>query len=127
MSGSQKIYDPDFDYYGTGTICFKLPGRPFVVASGQESATIGKVFVAKIFEEMFTLGYDFVTCSDLAQTVDQGNLFFKKSHSCPERRNRSVLCVAPGGMDKIILALCPDDVRNAIKNCLLYTSDAADD
>ena len=79
------MYEPDYDYYGTGALCFKLPGRPFVVASGQESATIGKVFVAKVFEEMYKLGYDFITCSDLAQTVDQGNLFFKKSRSHPER------------------------------------------
>ena len=118
MSGSQKMYEPDYDYYGTGALCFKLPGRPFVVASGQESATIGKVFVARIFEEMYKLGYDFITCSDLTQTLDQGNLFFKKSRSHPERRNNLVLCVAPGGMDKIILARCPDDVKSAIKDAI---------
>ena len=117
MTGSQNIYEPDLNYYGTGAICFKLPGRPFVVQSGQESATIGKVFVARIFEEMFRLGYDFLTCADLAQTVDQGNLFFKKSY-VPERTRRVVLCVAPGGMDKIVLVRCPDDVQSAIKHAI---------
>ena len=115
ISTPQSMYDPDYDYSGTGAICFKLPGRPFVVASGQESATIGKLFIARIFEEMFKLGYNFITCSDLAQTVDQGNLFFKKSQDNPERGSKPVLCVAPGGMDKIVLARCPDNVKSAIK------------
>ena len=118
ISGPERMYEPDYDYYGTGATCFKLPGRPFVVASGQESATIGKVFIARIFEEMYKLGYDFVTCSDLAQTVDQGNLFFKKALDCAERRSKSVLCVAPGGMDKVVLARCPDEVKSAIKSAI---------
>ena len=101
----------------TGDVCFRLPGRPFVIGSGQEAATTGKVFIARIFEEMFGLGYDFVTCSDLAQTMDQGNLFFKKACGI-KRSSRTVLCVAPGGMDKVVLVRCPDDVISAIKQAI---------
>jgi hypothetical protein len=108
------MYAPNYDYWGTGAICFRLPGYPFVVKSGPMSAMTGKVFIARVFEEMYELGYDFVTCSDLSRTRDQGNLFFKKAPGNPRRRRNAILCVAPGGTDKIFLTSCPDDVNRAI-------------
>ena len=94
---------------------------PFTLDTGKESATIGKVFISRIFEEMDKLGYDFVTCSELAQTVDNGTLIFKKYHDGIERESRPVLCIAPGGRDKISLVRCPENVVSAIKDAIART------
>ena len=41
-----------------GAVQFRLPGSPFALQAGKESATIGKLFAIRIFEEMNHLGYD---------------------------------------------------------------------
>ena len=41
-----------------GAVQFRLPGSPFALQAGKDSATIGKVFAIRIFEEMNHLGYD---------------------------------------------------------------------
>ena len=43
----------------------KLPGEPFIVAKGIESATIGKKFIFQLLSKMHNLGYNFVVSSDL--------------------------------------------------------------
>ena len=121
--GSQRICMLKHNYHGTfhGNFCIKLPGTPFSLYTGKESATIGKVFISRIFEEMDKLGYEFVTCSELAQRVDNGTLIFKKYHDGKERENRPVLCIAPGGNDKISLVRCPKNVESAIKDAIART------
>ena len=41
-----------------------------MVNGDKESATIGKNFIVKLLSKMNTLGYDFVTASDLTRTID---------------------------------------------------------
>ena len=41
-----------------------------MVNGDKESATIGKNFVLKLLAKMYSLGYDFVTASDLTRTTD---------------------------------------------------------
>jgi hypothetical protein len=59
------------DKYGARQ--FRLPGSPFTVNTGKESATIGKIFAIRIFEEMNTLGYDLIASSDLSRAYDQSS------------------------------------------------------
>ena len=114
------MHNPDLNYCKTGAVSFRLPESPFMVGMGQKSATVGKVFIIRIFEEMFRLGYDFVACSDLSRTNEQGSLFFKKCN-VSARANRSVLCVAPGERDTIVLVRCPDNVQSAIRQSISET------
>merc|ERR1719264_585905 len=62
-----------------GAVQFRLPGSPFALQAGKESATIGKLFAIRIFEEMNHLGYDLVTSSDLSRYYDQSSWFFRKA------------------------------------------------
>lgn len=109
----------DKDLVGTdkfGAIQYRLPGTPFTLNTGRESATIGKVFAIRIFEEMNHLGYDLVCSSDLSRAYDQSSWFFKKV--IPERSRQPVLCVAPGGTDKLVVVRGCDYVIAAIKKAI---------
>ncbi len=63
------------DRYGCAQ--FRLPGSPFVLSAGRESATVGKLAAIRVFEEMNALGYDLVTSSDLYRAYDQSSWFFR--------------------------------------------------
>lgn len=67
ISRSNEI-EPEEKY---GCLEYRLPGSPFVVNSGRESATLGKVFGIRIMEELNALGYDLVVSSDLSRAYDQ--------------------------------------------------------
>lgn len=54
-----------------GALQFTLPGSPFKVKMGIESATIGKKFICHLLEKMHCLGYDFIVASDLSRIEDQ--------------------------------------------------------
>ena len=62
-----------------GAITFRLPGHPFRARGGKKNATLGKLFMVRIFEEMHMLGYTFIASSKLSQTqTDHSTLLFKK-------------------------------------------------
>ena len=68
--------NPREDY---GAITFRLPGHPFRARGGKKNATLGKLIIVRLFEEMYKLGYDFITSSKLSRTpTDHSTLLFKK-------------------------------------------------
>lgn len=99
-----------------GSLQFRLPGSPFTLNAGKESSTIGKIFAIRVFEEMNKLGYDIVASSDLSRAYDQSTWFFKKSHF--ERPRFPVLCVSPGGVDKLAIVRGCDYVIAAVKESI---------
>ena len=67
---------PKEDY---GAITFRLPGQPFRVRQGKKNATLGKLFMVRLLEEMYKLGYHFLTSSKLSRTpTDHSTLLFRK-------------------------------------------------
>ena len=51
---------------------------------------------------MHSLGYDYMFSSDLSRAWDHSSLFFKKTPiSCNGRDALKMVCVAPGGTDKV--------------------------
>lgn len=98
-----------------GSLQLRLPGSPFTLNAGKESSTIGKIFAIRVFEEMNQLGYEIVASSDLSRAYDQSTWFFRKSQ--PERRPRfPVLCVSPGGADKLAVVRGCDYVVTAVRD-----------
>ena len=84
-------------YDNCGAVQIRLPDRPFLVNSYQRSANIGKIFIVRLFEAMYTSGYDFMFSSDLSRLKDQSTLFFRKSLSgLSGRRAKKIICIAPG-------------------------------
>ena len=62
-----------------GAITFRLPGHPFRPRGGKKNATLGKLFMVRIFEEMYKLGYDFIATCKLSRTPsDNSTILFKK-------------------------------------------------
>lgn len=126
----------DFEKSKYGALQFKLPGAPFRVAMGIESATIGKKFLCRLLEKMYCLGYDFIIASDLSRIADQvlrnllyfshstfslcvfqSTLMFKRV--CAERPACHVLCIAPGSYDKLIIVNHQgSDIDNAIDKAI---------
>ena len=67
---------PKEDY---GAITFRLPGQPFRVRQGKKNATLGKLFMVRLLEEMYKLGYHFIASSKLSRTpTDHSTLLFRK-------------------------------------------------
>ena len=117
-----------------GAVQFRLPGSPFVLNAGKESATIGKVFAIRVFEEMNRMGYDLVASSDLSRAYDQSSWqvkvaksliqifisilsrFFKKVNA--ERARQPVLCIAPGSTDKIVIVRGCEYVIDAVRDVI---------
>ena len=70
-----------------GAVQFRLPGSPFALQAGKDSATIGKLFAIRIFEEMNHLGYDlgehifFNTCG-ISLSLFSPSPAFKKAVYC---------------------------------------------
>ena len=84
-------------YNDCGVIEIKLPDHPFLMNSYQRSANIGKIFIVRLLEAMYTSGYDFMFSSDLSRLKDQSTLFFRKSLSgLSGRRAKKIICIAPG-------------------------------
>ena len=68
--------NPKEDY---GAITFRLPGQPFRVRGGKKNATLGKLFMVRLLEEMYKLGYHFIASSKLSRTpTDHSTLLFRK-------------------------------------------------
>ena len=65
------MLDDEYRKIKYGAVQFKLPGCPFETDMSKDDATIGKVFTLKLLEGMYSLGYDFVTSSDLTRSEDQ--------------------------------------------------------
>ncbi len=75
-----------------------MPGSPFAITCGRESAYIGKKFVMKLLEELNVIGYDAVTSMDLSRAFDQGTLVFKQNLLSGERiRYVAYFDVSAGG------------------------------
>ena len=99
-----------------GSWQFKLPQHPFEVHMGKDSATIGKLFTLRMFEELYALGYNLVVSSDLSRTRDQSTKFFQRVAG--ERQRLPCICVAPGGGDKVILLRANENVRSVVKTAI---------
>lgn len=80
-------HSEDFEKSKYGALQFKLPGAPFRVQMGIESATIGKKFICRLLEKMNSLGYDFTIASDLSRIADQ----VPRNITCFHSRNLSTL------------------------------------
>ena len=50
----------------------------FLFSAGKRNATLGKLFMIRVFEEFHLMGYEFVTSSDLTRDNDNSTLFFRK-------------------------------------------------
>ena len=61
-----------------GSVQFRLPGSPFAPTCGKDSATLGKLFVRSLLQDLYVIGYDFLCSVDLSRAYDQGTLIFKK-------------------------------------------------
>ena len=96
---------------------FKLPQYPFEVKGGKDSATIGKLFTIRMFEELHAMGYNMVVSSDLSRAGDQCSWFFQKVTG--ERQRLRCIRVAPGQGDRIILLRADDTVRTVVRNAIL--------
>ncbi len=98
---------------------FKLPGNPFYLGVGKDSSTVGKLFGIRIMEELHNMGYDIVCSADLARQYDNSTWFFAKNQNLAERSHRPVVCVAPGGHDKLVIVkgdvAVVASVRNAVE------------
>ena len=62
------------------------------------------------------MGYDVVASSDLSRAYDQSSWFFKKVDV--ERGRFPVMCVAPGGTDKLVLMRASDEVVRCVKQVI---------
>ncbi len=100
-----------------GAYQLKLPGSPFWLTANKETSTLGKLFATRVFEEMYALGYDFVCSSDLSRLYDNSSWFFARARQ-PERSRRDVVCVAPGGADKIVTVKGDDAVRATLEQAI---------
>ncbi len=100
-----------------GVVQFQLPGTPFLASAGRDSATVGKVFAIRVFEEMNALGYDLVVSSDLARTTDLATWFFRKTNG--ERSRQPVVCVSPSHTDKIVVLRGCGYVNDCVKSAIV--------
>ena len=106
-----------------GLVSFKLPGCPFKQGSGgafsrssEKACIYGKVLILRVLEEMDKLGYNYLLSSDLARTVDNGAMIFRKSPRVPVSRPwRKCLCITPLDFDKLILIRCPENAQEAVR------------
>ena len=78
------------------------------------------MFIIRLLELMQANNYDFLLSSDLARMWDQSSLFFKKSSDMGSgRAAKRVICIAPGGTDRLIVMnhsqQITDTVRESIK------------
>ncbi len=101
-----------------GCYQLKLPGRPFMLMAGKDTSTLGKLFAARVLEEMHLLGYDFVCSSDLSRLNDHSSWFFAKSQREAERSRLRVVCVAPGSTDKIILVKGDEVIKGIVREAI---------
>jgi len=99
-----------------GSLQLGFPNMPFSLGCDFQSATTGKLFAILTVEEMYSLGYDLVASCDLSRYKDHSSWFFRKV--APERQRRPVLCVAPGGHDKIKVVRGDYDLHNTIRDAI---------
>lgn len=102
-----------------GAVQFRLPHSPFSPTCGKESSYHGKVFIMKLLEEMYVIGYDLQVSADLSRVFDQGSLIFKQGLMSGERLRRSTIAVAPYGHDKLHLINCTDAVVQTLLDAVL--------
>ncbi|XP_023332524.1 uncharacterized protein LOC111704506 isoform X3 [Eurytemora carolleeae] len=73
--GSDRL---DSEEESPGYHKFQLKSANFNEGAGLEASTAGKLFVLRLLEEMYMMGYDPVVSSDLVREKDVATLFFKK-------------------------------------------------
>jgi len=93
----------------------------FVEFAGKSGSTAGKLFMLRLLEEMYRIGYDPVVSSDLVRRHDQATIFFRKVQE--ERPGRRVICLAPGKSDTLVFLRADEEfigiVRGAIQQAWL--------
>ena len=93
-SSFKKFYYHDVIFF-QGSVQFRLPGSPFAPTCGKDSATLGKLFMRRLLQDLYVIGYDFLCSVDLSRGFDQGTLIFKKGLMSGERMKPQMICVAP--------------------------------
>lgn len=101
-----------------GSVQFRMPGSPFAPTCGRDSAFLGKMFVLKVLEELYVIGYDLLTSADLSRAFDQATLIFKQGLISGERSRRAVLAIAPSSTDKLQLINCPEPIIQSVKDAI---------
>ena len=106
------------DYYGTIKM-YVGDKNTFAPQRGKKRATLGKFFTLRLLEEMYKLGYNLVTSSDLGKQLNLNlpTWFFAKVAK-PDGNIRCglsrVCCIAPGGGNKLILLHHDEDIKQAV-------------
>ena len=111
-SGSTR--GPLVEYFGTLKI--HVGDRAtFEEGGGKDRSTLGKFFALRLLEEMYNLGYNPVTSSELATQYDKSTLFFAKSTHGTRGRAR-ICCIAPGGVqnNKLVLLHHDEHIKQAV-------------
>jgi len=86
--------------------------------TGSTSAsTSGKLFMIRLLEEMYKMGYDPVVSADLARLRENASIFFKKV--APERPGRQVVCLATESSDKLVLLKADDQFREIVRTAIV--------
>ena len=99
---------------------FDLHHSVFVVNSGAENSTLGKVFAIRLLEEMNSLGYDPMLSSDLSRTHDQSTIFFKQT-GFDSRYRPTIMCIAPGQSDRLIVTKGDENVIAGVRDVILQS------
>ncbi|XP_063691640.1 uncharacterized protein LOC134823971 [Bolinopsis microptera] len=100
-----------------GTLKIHVGDRlTFGEGGGKDRSTLGKFFALRLLEEMYNLGYNPVTSSELATQHDKSTWFFAKS--AHENRGRArICCIAPGGTirnNKLVLLHHDEHIKQAV-------------
>jgi len=86
--------------------------------TGSTSAsTSGKLFMIRLLEEMYKMGYDSVVSADLARLRENASIFFRKV--APERPGRQVVCLATESSDKLVLLKADDQFREIVRTAIV--------
>jgi len=89
----------------------------FCEMAGKAASTSGKLFMLRLLEEMYKMGYDPVVSADLARATDNASIFFKKV--APERPGRQVVCLAPGSSDKLVFLRADEQFREIVRTAIV--------
>ena len=114
---------------GTKGMKFVLPGHPFTQSCKRKSSLIGKMFIIRLIEDMYSHGYDLMLTTNLNTAGERSTLFFRRVCGPDQRRPSlyQVLCISPsnkfkmggrGTKDRMNLIQCPEVVVQAVKQAV---------